>query len=486
MSYKLVNKNILRNTIEPISISSDVISEIKMTVGKYKPETGGILLANHQGIIVKFILDKGGSSSPGAYDPDYKGLNQVLKKEEKNGLTYVGSIHSHPRGIQYPSQDMGNNIGDHGAFKANLECNPEIDKFYGLIAYSTYDGGKFKIFPYVINREKPDTIYVTSIKTINKTNKTQYEFEQVFNNERLNGGVDLSLMEKSKIVVVGVGWANKIIESLVRTNVRNIICIDFDIVANHNLSSQGWYLEDIGSYKVDALEKRLKKINPDINYQGISKNLFDLSDEEIYTVFDNADLILGMTDSFSAQVRINEISIASKTPAIFALMYYKGVACEITFNIPDISELNHRDAVIERYQANYETEIESVTSSGGTIFQTEYLNSAIGILALNILHRNSENNHYSGLFNTGFKRNFIQLRMHKSYSSSPGNMFYEASRSNKGVGFFDAIWRDVVPANQNDEVEITDKDWSFENEYNLGYFKALFSQNRSKELGLWS
>jgi len=159
-------KKAMAHTNETIKIEQSVLDSIQNTIGKFKVETGGILLSKN-GVICKFIFDEGGTCSHGAYDPDYKGLNLILKEEEAKGFTYVGSVHSHPRGIQYPSGDWGNNTGDHGAIKANLACNQNLDRYSALIVYSEFDGGPFEIFSYTVFRNNQDIIFEAEIEIIN-------------------------------------------------------------------------------------------------------------------------------------------------------------------------------------------------------------------------------------------------------------------------------------------------------------------------------
>jgi len=133
------------------------------------------------------------------------------------------------------------------------------------------------------------------------------------------------------------------------------------------------------------------------------------------------------------------------------MCYYKAIACEVTFNLPE-AHVNHRDAVIERYAEYYKrNHINDVASTGGNIFGTDYFNGAIGIIMLSILHRHLPDSHFGSMF-SDMNRNFIQLRMHPSWSNNEGNMFFEAGKSNEGCRFFDSIWRKVVPAEENPEV----------------------------------
>lgn len=116
-----------------------------------------------------------------------------------------------------------------------------------------------------------------------------------------------------------------------------------------------------------------------------------------------------------------------------------------------MNPVNHKDAVIERYEAfEDDPNEEGQGSQGGTIMAARYLNAAIGHIALGILRRKSElDTPFSNMFHENWKRNFIQLRLHPEYSNSPESMFFNAMKSNKGACFFDSIWREVKPILNN-------------------------------------
>ena len=70
---------------------------------------------------------------------------------------------------------------------------------------------------------------------------------------------------KHDINIIGVGATGSFVAmSFARLGVPVINIFDFDNVEIHNVPNQYYDMEDLGKLKVDALEEKLKKINPDI------------------------------------------------------------------------------------------------------------------------------------------------------------------------------------------------------------------------------
>src|SRR3989338_5312592 len=82
------------------------------------------------------------------------------------------------------------------------------------------------------------------------------------------------LIESSKITIIGIGAiGTNTAESLVRCGVKELILIDNDKIEEHNLQRQVLFTkEDIGSFKVDIAEKKLKLIN-NVNIKFIKERL---------------------------------------------------------------------------------------------------------------------------------------------------------------------------------------------------------------------
>lgn len=438
--------------------------EIQRTVGELPSETGGILLGNRDDFIVqKFIFDSSGSRSAASYDPDINSLNKIIKKEWKeNQLALIGFIHSHPRGISRLSGDWGGNIGDVGYIKAIFNAIEALDKFLVPIVYSTADGGEYDIFPYIAERGNEENYKQLSIEiidnyeplreSISENNKQEEGDKKKFQNKGLDksklvNSIDTELIGNSNIVCVGIGGASGICEDLVRIGVGTLTTIDFDKVDESNITTQGFFKKDVGEYKVDALGKRIKDINPDCNYTGIIKNFLEMEEEEIYNIIKDADLILYMTDDFYAQKRGNLFSLKYKKPAIFAIMYDKARCAEITFNIPGVTPACHRCATSPRYKQYEEGYENIITSNASTIFQTHYLNSCIGMIALAIIHNEVPNVEFGNWFGNNWERNLVQLRLNNNYLN--GNSLFQRTfntpEAKRRTFTFDSIWQTIEP-----------------------------------------
>lgn len=432
-------------------IFQSAYDEIMSTVGSRLPESGGILLGSREDFTVqKFVHDANGRTSGGAYDPDMDFINGTIKREWKeNGLALLGFIHSHPRGVSRLSGDYGNATGDIGYTNAIFNAIPALDKFLVPIMYSPADGGSLEIFPYIAFRDDvenyqkaslfiiEDTSYEKHVKVVEEKKEKGF----VFNPARLTGSVDIDLMAKSHVVCVGVGGANGICESLVRSGLGNITLIDFDVVDENNLVTQGYYISDIGKPKVEALKERLLNINPKLKVLAINGDFLQLSNEDEQSIFWRCDLLLTMTDNFHAQAKGNVIGLKYQVPVVFAMMYEKARCSEITFTIPGITPACHRCAVSSRYKAYLEEGYENeVVSTGSTNFHTGYINNSIGLLTLAILHRDTVGLEFSNWFGEKWERNLIQLRTSPFYES---RLFANTFEGIPRVFCFDSVWQKI-------------------------------------------
>ncbi|MFA4924965.1 MAG: ThiF family adenylyltransferase, partial [Ignavibacteriaceae bacterium] len=89
-------------------------------------------------------------------------------------------------------------------------------------------------------------------------NKITYDQLTSRNSSQLKGK-----LEKAVIGIAGCGGlgSNAAI-ALARIGIGKIILVDFDVVEPTNLNRQQYFIDDIGKWKVDALEEKLKMINP--------------------------------------------------------------------------------------------------------------------------------------------------------------------------------------------------------------------------------
>lgn len=253
---------------------------------------------------------------------------------------------------------------------------------------------------------------------------------------RIENSVDMKTLKDSHIVIIGAGGSYSLATSLARCGIGTLIVLDFDTVEETNIVRQGYHFSDIGKFKVDALGQEVKRINPEVEYIGITKDFLDMNDLELDAIFKKADLVLLLTDSFKAQAFGNIIALRYELPAIWAGWYEKSRTAELFFQVPGFTTACFRCAASSRYTANEEAQV-IVSSNCNTSFHSQILDAIIGLMSLAILHRNtSENQKEYELFwdklkdkNGTVPFNFFQFKAHPM----GGNTLFDKSYSHLGM-----------------------------------------------------
>ncbi len=87
---------------------------------------------------------------------------------------------------------------------------------------------------------------------------------------RQSGFVPAAKMAEANIAVIGVGAIGRQVAiQLVAMGVRRLTIIDFDTVEDHNRTTQGYRLADVGMKKVEALKAALLEIDPECEVTAI-------------------------------------------------------------------------------------------------------------------------------------------------------------------------------------------------------------------------
>ncbi len=262
---------------------------------------------------------------------------------------------------------------------------------------------------------------------------------------RIENAVDVNLIKNTHIVGVGAGGAYSFYQSMARCGIGKLSVIDFDTVEEANVVRQGYDCSDIGIPKIEALCEHIQRVNGSTIFNGISKNIFDMTEKELDSTFGEADLFLFMTDSFAAQAYGNELALRYKKPAIWGGFYEKSQCAELVFTIPGVTPACFRCAVSPRYkiQSSSTNEIK-VSSNCNTIFHSHLLDSFIGMLSLAILHNNSEGYEYSNWFGKKWNKNLIQIKVHPSYGTLEGSLFHRTFKETENrCPNFNAIWQTI-------------------------------------------
>ena len=272
--------------------------------------------------------------------------------------------------------------------------------------------------------------------------------EKIENYSRIEGAVNVKMLQKTHIIGIGAGGAYCLYDSLARSGIGKLTVLDFDTVDDVNIVRQGYQLNQIGQLKVDALGDHLKSVNGGLEYTGISKNFLEMDDNELDEIFGNCDLILLLTDSFAAQSFGNKLALRYNKPAIWAGFYEKSEAAEIVFTIPGVTPACFRCAVSPRYIAQQESvsgEI-AVSSNCNTIFHSMLLDSYVGMFIMAILHNDVPGYEFSGWFGKRWDRNLLQIKVHPNYGTAEGSLFQRTFAQTEGRAFtFSAIFQKIEP-----------------------------------------
>ena len=268
---------------------------------------------------------------------------------------------------------------------------------------------------------------------------------KIENYSRINGAVNVDLLQNIHIVGVGAGGAYCLYESLARSAIGKLTVLDFDTVDDVNLTRQGYETHQIGKRKVDALGEHLLNVNEGMQYTGITKNFLEMDDRELDSIFSKADLFLFLTDSFPAQAFGNKLALRYGKPAIWAGFYEKSQCAEIVFTIPGVTPACFRCAVSPRYEAQQRSEKEIVVSSGcNTIFHSQVLDAYVGMILMAILHNNVPGYEFSNWFGNQWERNLLQLKIHPNYGNEKGSLFQRVFEPTEGRAFtFNTIFQKI-------------------------------------------
>lgn len=102
---------------------------------------------------------------------------------------------------------------------------------------------------------------------------------------------------KSTVAIVGIGGVGSWTAlSLAMSGIGNLVLVDPDIVEASNLTRQiGYDMDTIGTYKVDALSCKIRKINPSVNIKKYKNKILE-NNLKNKIIFDNVDFVISCID----------------------------------------------------------------------------------------------------------------------------------------------------------------------------------------------
>ena len=124
-------------------------------------------------------------------------------------------------------------------------------------------------------------------------------------------------LRSRRVAIVGLGATGSVIASwLARAGVGHLTLIDRDLVESSNLQRQILFLEaDLFTAKAEIAARHLRQANSEIDIQA---QVTDLTIGNARELLKGFDLIMDGTDNFEARFLINDYSILTETPWIYA------------------------------------------------------------------------------------------------------------------------------------------------------------------------
>jgi adenylyltransferase/sulfurtransferase len=123
-------------------------------------------------------------------------------------------------------------------------------------------------------------------------------------------------LRKSSVIIVGCGGLGCIIaQHLTRAGIGKITIVDRDIVELENLQRQILFDEGyIGRPKAMAAVEKLRKINSELEFEAVVK---DLNPSNAEKILENANIVLDGTDNMETRYLINDVCIENEIPWVY-------------------------------------------------------------------------------------------------------------------------------------------------------------------------
>lgn len=229
---------------------------------------------------------------------------------------------------------------------------------------------------------------------------------------RNSGILETKMMRNKGAVILGCGSVGSLVAvELAKSGIGNLFLIDPDMLEYHNLCRHQCGLDDVGDLKVNALKRKILRINPELNIKTSATIVENAPQKELEQVCsaNEKNIFVGCADNRIADVYGNQIAIYFKAAFISIGFWERAYAGEIFYHIPGQNmpcyycALGDGGGISERAIANHhvysmEENLELVKFEPGISVDIDFI-TTIGIkLILDILNKD-ENGYIPRLLN---------------------------------------------------------------------------------------
>ncbi len=218
---------------------------------------------------------------------------------------------------------------------------------------------------------------------------------------RNTGILETDWMLKKKAIIVGCGSVGSLVAlELTRAGVGTFILVDSDTVEYSNLCRHQCGIQDVGSYKVSALKKRIQDINPKAKVEAIV-NIVENLPKHIFDKYADKDTVfIGCADNRAADAYANDIAKIYNAAFVSIGFWERAFAGEIFYYLPENGMILYKDAFQSKLQltgrvdANrhiytMQTDIHEVNYEPGIAADIDYVSVIAVKLLLDILNRDN-------------------------------------------------------------------------------------------------
>ncbi|NKQ52340.1 hypothetical protein HFP15_05545 [Amycolatopsis sp. K13G38] len=124
------------------------------------------------------------------------------------------------------------------------------------------------------------------------------------------------------VLIIGSGAVGGFLaDELARAGCDPLLLIDPDVLEVENLIRHPLGATEIGRPKATALAERIRHDFPPCHATGLDANFLMLPNAEQMRLVGAADVVVAATDSPHCQLRVNEVAVATNTPAVYPAVW---------------------------------------------------------------------------------------------------------------------------------------------------------------------
>ncbi|RKX48801.1 MAG: adenylyltransferase [Thermotogae bacterium] len=120
-------------------------------------------------------------------------------------------------------------------------------------------------------------------------------------------------LSRAKVVILGLGGLGSAVSIyLTVAGVGQLKVVDRDKIEKNNLNRQILYTEeDLGKWKVEVAEEKLREMNSDIEVEGLRE---EINEDNIRELIRDADVVVDCLDNFETRFLVNRAVVELNKP----------------------------------------------------------------------------------------------------------------------------------------------------------------------------